>query len=430
MNVLYVRENVDKPNWGARATSMALREIIASQHAIIGAVRSGPMGRWYRDAHHTSPALYDRVCAILDREKVKAAPGIGAAARAVMAGLGVPRGMGHDLDENARLIARAGEHVPEVARVLKDLKRSDALMMNLEGDGIFPEQPRRHLLFFLTLAHLAKRQGKGVYILNGMLSPDPRNGINSETLEVARGVFEAADLLVLREQASKRFQEAHMPAANAFMRPDAVFTWRDRFADDSAGERYDPSALWPFFDRSPVAMPAVLDKPYAVVGGSSSAQWANGTAPVAYRALVTALKKLGLGVVIVESCHGDSFLHGVAKATDTPIIPVDVPISAAVALLANARVFVSGRWHPSIMASLNGTPSVFLGSNSHKTLSIQEQLSYPDPHEYPVVPNAGEIDAIVAEAEDLLKGGASVRQRIAAASAHLAADAASVKALL
>lgn len=47
-----------------------------------------------------------------------------------------------------------------------------------------------------------------------------------------------------------------MVAANAFMRPDAVFTRRDPFADDSASGRYDPGAPWPLFDRSSVSMPA------------------------------------------------------------------------------------------------------------------------------------------------------------------------------
>src|SRR5690606_13584369 len=208
MNALYVRENVDKPNWGARATSLALRQIIGRRHEIIGSVRSGPMGRWYRDTERLSPAAYDRLCQLLDREKLKRAPGIGAIARGLMNSLGTPRAMSHDLSRNIALVHKAAGHVPEVHALLEQLDACDALMMNLEGDGIFPAEPRRHLLFFLTLAHLAQETGKRVYVLNGMLSADPRSGINPETLAVARGVFERADLLTLREQASKQIGRA------------------------------------------------------------------------------------------------------------------------------------------------------------------------------------------------------------------------------
>ncbi len=394
------------------------------------------MGRWYRSSHHLPAGWYDAACGVLDRDKVKRLPVAGRAARSILYALGNPRAMSHDLAYNALLVARAASHEPTVAAALADIDRSDALMMNLEGDGIFPATPRRHLLFFLTLAHIALSKGKRVFVLNGMLSADPRSGINCETLALAESIFSRAEVLVVREAASKRFQEMHMPNVNTVMIPDAVFTWRPLFADTEAGTLYDESMLWPFFDRgpnfgrSPIALPEVLRRPYIAVGGSSAAQWQPNAAKPAYAALVSALKRLDLGVVIVESCHGDAFLHDVAKQTATPIIPVNVPILAAAAVLANARLFVSGRWHPSIMASLNGTPSIFLGSNSHKTLSIQEQLAYPEPHEFPVIPSATDIAAIVEEGAALLAAGGTTRRRVAQAAEDLSRHARTLEMLL
>lgn len=427
MKVLYVRENVTKPNWGARATSMALRQIIEQDHEVIGAVRSGPMGRWYRDARAVPLPVYEGLCAVMDRQKVKQLPGVGSLSGGLLAALGTPRAMTHDLDRNEALVRRAARHHPEIARALGDIDRCDALMMNMEGDGIFPAQPRRHLLFFLTLIHLAKNAGKRVYVLNGMLSADPRTGINRETLALARDVFGRADLLTLRESVSKAFQEQHMPDVKTVMRPDAVYTWQPMFADADPHARFRPSALWTYFDKSGVSLPDQVTRPYVAIGGSSAALWQLDKARESYRKLVAEVKRLGLGVVLVESCHGDSFLRGVARESGAAFIPVRTPIAAAVAVLAQARLFISGRWHPSIMASLNGTPCVFLGSNSHKTLSIQQQLEYADPHEFPVAPGMADCRAIVERGAALLEAGGAQRERITRVARRLGAEASALR---
>lgn len=110
--------------------------------------------------------------------------------------------------------------------------------------------------------------------------------------------------------------------------------------------------------------------------GSSAAAWNPKRAKPHYEALTQALKKLGQPLVLVQTCEGDAFLEDVAKEAGVPFIPVNIPVMAGAAVLARAEVFVSGRWHPSIMATLGGTPCVFLGSNSHKTRSLQEQIGY------------------------------------------------------
>ncbi|WP_230292269.1 polysaccharide pyruvyl transferase family protein [Croceicoccus sp. Ery5] len=427
MKILYVRENVDKPNWGARATSMALRQLIEQDHEVIGAVRSGPMGRWYRDAKGLPLPAYEQLCSLLDRQKVSNIPFVGSLAAGITTALGTPRAMTHDLERNAALVRRAAVYHPEIATVLADLDRCDALMMNLEGDGIFPTQPRRHFLFFLTLIHLARIAGKQIYVLNGMLSADPRSGINTETLALARQMFEGIDLLALREPVSKRFQETHMPAVKSVMRPDAVFTWQHMFADADHGTRFRPSVLWTYFDKSAVPLPDQATRPYVAIGGSSAAIWQLPTVGETYRNLVNAVKRLGLNVVLVESCHGDGFLRNVARETGVALIPAETPIAASIAILAHARLFISGRWHPSIMASLNGTPSVFMGSNSHKTLTIQQQLEYPDPHEFAVTPSGGEIAAIVDEGAELLNAGGELRERIATVAQRLGIEAAALR---
>ena len=66
--------------------------------------------------------------------------------------------------------------------------------------------------------------------------------------------------------------------------------------------------------------------------------------------------------------------------------------------MANAQVYISGRYHPAIMASLGGTPCVFMGSNSHKTWSLQSLLEYDNVIEYSPIPNEIEIAQIISDA--------------------------------
>lgn len=101
-------------------------------------------------------------------------------------------------------------------------------------------------------------------------------------------------------------------------------------------------------------------------------------------------------LVIVDD--GDEFLNEVAKMTNTPIIPMDMPLVAAAKILANSRVYISGRYHPAIMASLGGTPCVFMSSNSHKTESIQELLEYDTVEEFNLLPDDNECTKIVEAA--------------------------------
>jgi polysaccharide pyruvyl transferase WcaK-like protein len=102
----------------------------------------------------------------------------------------------------------------------------------------------------------------------------------------------------------------------------------------------------------------------------------------------------------------------VAEETDTPIIPGEVPILMGGAILANARLFVTGRYHPSIMAAAGGTPCVFLGADSHKTRSLQRMLGYDDPQVFSAIPYPDEHDDLLARSRELLDGGQPVRDRI------------------
>lgn len=92
--------------------------------------------------------------------------------------------------------------------------------------------------------------------------------------------------------------------------------------------------------------------------------------------LVEALKKLKYPIYLIAPCTGDSFLKEVALESNVKYIPVNVSVLIGAKILANSILYISGRYHPSIMASLGGTPIICFTSNSHKMLGLQQLLQY------------------------------------------------------
>ena len=71
-------------------------------------------------------------------------------------------------------------------------------------------------------------------------------------------------------------------------------------------------------------------------------------------------------------------------------------------VLAHARLFISGRYHPSIFASLGGTPCIFLGSHAHKMGSLSRVLEYDVHRQFNAFPDDAEIAEIVSTARSTL----------------------------
>ena len=43
-------------------------------------------------------------------------------------------------------------------------------------------------------------------------------------------------------------------------------------------------------------------------------------------------------------------------------------------IFRSSKVFFSGRWHASILATISGTPSILYGTDSHKTKALHDDL--------------------------------------------------------
>lgn len=419
MKLLYLADNSDLSNWGCRATSLSLRQLLAGAgHEVIGTVTGSMIEATYPVGKLIPDGPWARLSRALNRDKVRKLPLAGA----VFDRLGRRSGLSHDLSDNIETLKRARTWDPPTRGLFAALEACEAVVVNGEGDLIFANPARSRLLYTLTVCEMALRMGKPLYYLNAMASECPTTGLNRETLALAADVLGRAAAFTVRDPVSLDFVRDNMPGVTTRMYPDAVFGWSRLLAPAGPPVAYDRSAVAPFFERAEAALPAAIDRPYALLGGGSRAARDWPAAIEAYVHLVEALKVLDLPVLLAPGCSGDLFLREVSTRTGAPMIPLETPALAAGAILANARVFVSGRWHPSIMAVLGGTPCVFMGSNSHKTLTIQTMLESPDPIEFSPCPTREECDLIAARARTLVEAGDAERARILAVTRRLGAE--------
>ena len=90
----------------------------------------------------------------------------------------------------------------------------------------------------------------------------------------------------------------------------------------------------------------------------------------------------------------------------------DTPVLAAAGILAGAQLYITGRYHPALMASAGGVPCVFMTSNSHKTKSLQELLGYDNPFEFSVFPDNNEILKIVLCVKEIITNRSYFSERL------------------
>lgn len=422
-NIVFLGDNRIRGNYGCRGTSTALSLLLGSKFKIVGRVTGNVTETFPRIFYIAGMPKF--AYSLLGRIRIwiKIQP---IAARAVY-WLGRKLGkqqwfdfVSLDMEKSIKNFRRCLPANP----LLKELDMSqydfDALVVNGEGSFIFTTPQWREPLVMLMVIHWAQKLGKKAYFLNAMFSDRPNNKRNESTLKLANDILSKCEVVVTREEMSFKYVKSHLPAIDPILIPDALFTWYDLVNDNhkiTNGKYYlahdsECDEYYTTFD---------FTKPYILVSGSSSPNVIEKKekAISAYSSLVNALKEAFNGdVYLIQVCEGDAFLNEVAHQTNTPILSLTTPLLAAAKILANARVYVSGRYHPAIMASLGGTPCVFMGSNSHKTWSLQGLLEYDKIEEFNSIPTIQDIDKIVKRSISLSEN-VEIRYKIKARSHQL-----------
>lgn len=397
MNILFVDDNRDVQNWGCRSTSISLHQLLSIENKVIATIDKRTVDKkipMYLKQRRIQK-YWSKLQNIFSINKIKNDFICDDPTKSLSNFLDFKQG-------NQTLKA-----------IYDKALSSDIVVINGEGSMIFTTPPRRDLMFQLMIIELACYLKKPIFYINAMVSDCPVNGRNESTFKIAIQSLLKCQGVSLRDPYSYEMVKGHVSGINCKMIPDALFSWLDQY---EFGKRsYLPENgdfIIPFPESNNYLGKLDFSQPYICIGGSSLSARNPQKAIPAYAKLVEVIKGLGLDVLLIVTSPEDGFLDKVSTLTDTAIVPVHVPILMGGSILANARLFISGRYHPSILASLGGTPSIFLGSNSHKTKSLQEVLEYKISKEFSAFPTTEECEEILCLAKYLINEGDKARHSV------------------
>jgi polysaccharide pyruvyl transferase WcaK-like protein len=429
MKVYWVGDNRSSLNWG-RAASLALGQLLSGSFEIAGRLSGEYFDLGTSEAGYVGtllPPQYARHFQYMLRRRTR---------RPFSWYIKLEELWGAQdfiADEPAssidNLLAHKHRH-PALARIYDQAANADLLVLDGDGDIIFRTPPRRSTLFLLAMIELGVRLNKPVFLVNSMISDCPLTGRNNRTLAAAKRLFPQCRAVALRDPESLEYVQKEMPATNSGLIPDSLFAWFPLYA---GGNSYPPSNgdfLLPHPEKDEYWGKLDFARPYICIGGGAMGCHDVERSVESYGHLVEAIRQLGCRVYLTENDVPDSFLQRVAREKNVGLVPVDAPILSCGAVLAHARLFISGRYHPSIMASLGGTPCVFLESHAHKMRSLSRVLEYDTAEPFSPFPDESEITRIVTTAQRYLDQGETLRARIRQASQARCAEASTLPSFL
>ena len=399
--ILYCGDNRDRLNWGCRATSIALGSILSRLGDVSEVVNGKEASPFTMTPIPWKGAWPSRLWWIIDNFP---SGRFSRFQNTIKNKLNIFDDFIEESTEKSvnRFLQIKNRH-SFLNNLYTQLESVDTVVINGEGTYIFSTPPRRDSLFYNFLVLLSHKFRKKVYLLNAMFSECSSTGMNHQILKESLRILSTCEAVTTRDPYSLEFLHNNGLKNNVHHFPDALFTWTVQTQDWVNSISGNLELIQPFGSETYESIPNLnFDSPYVCLSGSSSAAWRQDAAFEGYLKLTKELSRLSIQVLLVPSCSGDIFLQRVASLANIPILPVSTPIRLCAGILGKAKVLVSGRFHPSIMASNAGTPCVFLGSNSHKTLSLQKMLEYENPHEYSDIPDNNEIKKIVSCVSQLI----------------------------
>lgn len=404
-NVLLVRyhDGSAHPNWGGRATSLALSGIIDDSPGLF--VADTINGLWLTRGFETR----------LPSELVARSLSLPAEARGRWLLKHVAKQASPDpapvfdsspADAALRLL-RDRKQTPEFDALAEKIESCDLVVVNGEGDFILSR--RASLWRCLILMTIANLMSKPVHLVNTMVSDPTDVDTDPAVADAVGAVLVRAASVSLRDRQSLRLVQQRYPAIPARFAPDALFAWRDAVRAIAASEHPDVFAegLEPGVRRA-------LERPYVAISGSSLGRTGRDIAgtPARMAALIAQLQLAGHAVVVVATGKGDRWMSNVAAHVGAPFIGPSVPLATGVRVLARATAYLSGRYHPSILAALAGVPCVFMRSNSHKTRSLPELLEMTGHAEHSFFFEDQDVAALVSAVGDAVSTAPGERERL------------------
>lgn len=426
--VLLICDNRHSLNWGCRATSLALIHILEEVSCDVNTL-SEILGE--RDSGTKLSTI--SVTRWIDSQQVR-----NRVNSFIQKALGKLLGQSFALDftdvRNLNLslaVSRLKQLANEdsIARkIIEAVSESDIVVVNGEGSPIFTNPPRPDLLFQMMVLQLAQDFQKTVSYVNSIVSRCPLHGLHAPTVEAFVKVTEGISLVAVRDQESLQLaKEIGLSPQRLILQPDALFAIRDCLLGEyllldktiRSGNFVSPPEprIYQAFSLEPHS--------YLCISGASippkanRQNWSEWFVQLVKRIQV----EFGLAIVVVQPCTGDSFLWSVAQECKTQFVPASTCVYWGSRILANCKAYITGRYHPSIMASFGGVPQIMLASNSHKTRSLQKLLGESKATVYSIASGEETIESIIKATKDAVNEAESNRNTRLITVKHLSQKA-------
>jgi polysaccharide pyruvyl transferase WcaK-like protein len=315
------------------------------------------------------------------------------------------------------------EQFPDDYNVLvKSIKECDAVSVCGEGILLFTSPIRPDLSYFWVVFYLCIMFKKPFFLVNAGISPPALldgNGLrfgepDAEILKETLRLLRFAELVTVRDAISYDFVKKYDDVINVVYIPDALFSMYDFY--DQYGSDFDRMLKTPQFvlshDRKESPFSKFdFEKNYVLLSGSAfAARYGGDVKTECFTRLALTLRDMLRGydteLYLLESCDGDTYLRlDVTETTGIPYIPVTTNIFMLGRILGRCHCLVSGRFHPSIFASLGGASLILMGSDSHKIAALPDmlQLSEIQRTVFPSVPNSRQTEEIASAVERVIK---------------------------
>lgn len=412
MKVLYVGDNRNRGNYGCRATSIALSLLIREKCDIVGTISgkatSSDISKLFfferfpkivYTIFKNHPFLKEIFKQIIIQSKAAFL-------------FGKKDFISANFCKSIKNLKKCLPSNIDLQELNLDQYDFDAIIVNGEGSFIFSTPAWREPLVLSMIMHWALEKNKKVFLVNAMFSDSPISERNQTTIKAIQPILEKCQQVIVREQTSFNYIKNNFQGISVKIVPDAIFNWYNTISE--IPPITNGRLIIPHLSESDESFSNLdFTQPYIIIAGSSCYVGNQKESIPAYTSLTEQLKKKYSGnIYLIQTCEGDEFLKKVSANTKTPLISLKTPLLAAAKILSEAQAFITGRYHPAILASLGGTPCIFMDSNSHKTLSIQDVLQYDNPKEYHAIPSHDEINSIIEETFNVIKQGPSLRNRI------------------
>ena len=416
MKILLVGyHNTHSLNWGLRGTSIALTQLLEKKFEEINLLSSKYYDIKYENFGVLNNYITSEIRTIYSFIKNKKRKNILFKSMIRLSSFaGISDYITENPQKSVEKLLQCKQRSQELNYLYKSIIISDIVVINGEGSCVFKNPVERNLLFYLMIIELSAKLNKPVFWVNGMIADCPYTGRNELIYGYAKNSFKKLSGISLRDSESYKYVNNEFPSLPSTMIPDALFSWYNiyhRFGKSILPENGD--FIIPFPEYYHYFNKIDFNRNYICVGAGAATNSDQKKGYDVFCSLISKLMKLDYQVLLIHySGNRNRFINKVRDEFNLPIIPVETSVLMAGAVLANAKLLISGWYHASIFASLGGTPTIFLNTNSHKIRSLMDMIGYVDESIFSAFPDNIEIENIYELAKTYLENETTIRGKI------------------